>query len=52
MPYRIRKLPNVNKFKVYSTAGRPLSKAGLTKKAAQKQLVAVSLAEGIFPKKK
>jgi len=52
MPYRIRKLPLQNKYKVYTAAGRPLSKVGLSKKTAKKQLVAVSLAEGIFGKKK
>lgn len=52
MPYRIRKLPLKNLYKVYTASGRPLSKAGMPKKAAQKQLVAVSLAEGIFGKKK
>lgn len=52
MPYKIRKLPLQNKFKVYTATGRPLSKAGLSKKQAQKQLVAVSISEGIFRSKK
>ena len=44
MPYKIRKLPNQNKFKVYSKSGAH-SKKGLSKAVAQKQLTALNLAE-------
>ena len=52
MPYHIRKQPNVNKWKVYTQDGRPLSKEGLPLKKAKAQLIAVSLSEGIFKRKK
>jgi hypothetical protein len=51
MPYKIRKLPNVEKYKVYSDKGHSLSKKGLTYKQAVKQRIAVSLSEGIYKKK-
>lgn len=44
MPYRIRKLPNVNLYKVYGPSGA-LSKKGLTKKMAEKQKIAVQISE-------
>lgn len=50
MPYTIRKQPNIPMYKVYSN-GRPLSIRPLTKEMARKQQIAVSLAEGIYPKK-
>ena len=43
MPFRIRKLPNKDLFKVYSESGTPLSKKGLSKTAAEKQKVAATL---------
>ena len=45
MPYRIRKLPNKNLFKVYSESGTPLSKKGLSKTMAQAQKVAATLSD-------
>jgi len=51
MPYTIRKQPNIPMYKVYSN-GRPLSIKPLTKEMARKQQIAVSLEEGIYPKKK
>jgi hypothetical protein len=51
MPYTIRKQPNIPMYKVYSN-GRPLSIKPLTKEMARKQQIAVSLAEGIYPRKK
>lgn len=51
MPYYIRKLPNQEKYKVYTDKGKPLSKKGLTHKQAEKQKIAVSLNEGIWKKK-
>ena len=47
MPYRIRKQPNKNLYKVYSQSGKPLSKKGLTMKQAVKQRIAVSIAEAV-----
>jgi hypothetical protein len=44
MPYKIRKLPNVNLFKVYGPSGA-LSKKGLTKTMAEKQKIAVQISE-------
>ena len=44
MPYRIRKQPNKNLYKVYSQSGTPLSKKGLTMKQAIKQKIAASIA--------
>jgi hypothetical protein len=61
MPYRLRKMPNKNLFKVYSQDGTPLSKKGLSKTQAEKQKIAVTLSdlrqEGkiparVIPKKK
>lgn len=59
MPYHIRKLPNKNLFKVYDNSGIPLSKKGLTKSKAKKQIIAVHLSKvkagkpyDVFPKKK
>lgn len=53
MPYRIRKLPNQNKYKVYSESGKPLSKKGLSLKKAQAQRTASNLTElGIKRKRK
>ena len=45
MPYRIRKLPNKDLYKVYSKDGTPLSKIGLSKTQAEKQKIAVTLSE-------
>lgn len=44
MPYKIRKLPNQKKYKVYGEDGTPHSKKGLSKAVAQKQLTALNLA--------
>lgn len=61
MPYRVRKLPNKDLYKVYSKDGTPLSKKGLSKTMAEKQKVAATLSdlrqEGriparVIPKKK
>jgi len=51
MPYTIRKQPNISMYKVYSN-GRPLSIKPLPYETARKQQIAVSLVEGIYPKKK
>lgn len=51
MPYHIRKMPNQDKYKVYTDKGKPLSKKGLTYKQAEKQKIAVSLSEGIYKRK-
>lgn len=45
MPYRIRKLPNKDLFKVYSQDGTPLSKKGLSKTQAEKQKTAATLSD-------
>lgn len=45
MPYRLRKLPNKDLYKVYSKDGTPLSKKGLSKTQAEKQKIAVTLSE-------
>jgi len=52
MPYRIRKQPGKALYKVYTDKGKPLSKKGLPKARARKQQIAVSLAEGIYKRKK
>jgi len=53
MPYYIRKAPRRDEYKVYSkNSGRALSKKWLTLEQAKKQLIAVSLSEGILPRKK
>ena len=53
MPYYIRKAPRRDEYKVYSKrSGRALSNKWLTLDQAKKQLIAVSLSEGIFPRKK
>lgn len=51
MPYHIRKLPNQEKYKVYTDKGKPLSKKGLSHEQATKQKIAVSLNEGIYKRK-
>jgi hypothetical protein len=51
MPYRIRKQPNANLYKVYTPAGKALSKKGLPKTRARKQQIAVSISEGIYKTK-
>ena len=43
MPYRIRKLPNKDLYKVYSENGTPLSKKGLSKTQAERQKTAATL---------
>lgn len=45
MPYKIRKLPKKNLYKVYDNKGVALSKKGMTKENAQKQIVAVYLSK-------
>lgn len=45
MPYHIRKLPNRDKYKVYTQDGTPLSKVGLSHEQAVKQKIAVSIGE-------
>ena len=45
MPNRIRKMPNKELWKVYGKSGVPFSNKGLSKKMAEKQLVAVNLSE-------
>lgn len=58
MPYRIRKLPNRNLYKVYTPEGRSLSKKGISYKTAMKQIIAIYLSQkrrgiddrSIFPK--
>lgn len=45
MPYRIRKLPNKDLFKVYSESGTPLSKKGLSKTQAERQKTAATLSD-------
>ena len=52
MPYHIRKQPNQRLYKVYTEEGRPLSKVGLPLTVAKKQLIAVSISEGVFKAKK
>jgi hypothetical protein len=56
MPYKIRRLPNVNLFKVYSENGTPLSKKGLSKAAAERQKTAATLSylrkEKLIPNRK
>ena len=56
MPYRIRKLPNKDLFKVYSQDGTPLSKKGLSKAQAERQKTAATLSdlrqEGRIPPRK
>lgn len=50
MPYKLRKAPNKNKYWVVS-AKHPkehLSKEPLTYEQARKQLIAVSIKEGIY----
>jgi hypothetical protein len=45
MPYRVRKMPNKDLFKVYSESGTPLSKKGLSKTQAEKQKTAATLSD-------
>lgn len=45
MPYKLRKMPNKNLYKVYSQDGTPLSKKALSKTQAEKQKIAVTLSE-------
>jgi hypothetical protein len=45
MPYKIRKLPKQQLYKVYGERGNPLSKKGLPLARAKKQLTAVNLSE-------
>jgi hypothetical protein len=56
MPYKIKKLPLKPLYKVYSESGTPLSKKGLTKKMAERQLIAANLSnlrqEGKIPPRK
>ena len=56
MPYKIRKLPNQDLFKVYSENGTPLSKKGLSKTAAERQKTAATLSylrkEKLIPDRK
>jgi hypothetical protein len=56
MPYRLRKMPMQALYKVYSESGTPLSKKGLTKKMAGRQLIAANLSnlrqEGKIPPRK
>ena len=56
MPYKIRKMPNKDLFKVYSESGTPLSKKGLSKTQAEKQKTAATLSdlrqEGKIPPRK
>lgn len=53
MPYRVRKMPNKELWKVYSEDGTPLSKKGLPKNVAEKQKTAATLSylrkEGKIP---
>lgn len=44
MPYRIRKLPGKDLYKVYGKDGKPHSKEGLTREMAEKQLTALNIA--------
>jgi hypothetical protein len=44
MPFKLKKLPNVNLYKVYGPSGA-LSKKGLTKTMAEKQKIAVQISE-------
>lgn len=43
MPFKIRKLPNQELWKVYSENGTPLSKKGLSKTEAERQKTAATL---------
>ena len=43
MPWKIRKRPNHNQYKVYGERGNPLSKEWKTKTEAEKQLRAVTI---------
>lgn len=56
MPYKLRKMPMQPLYKVYSESGTPLSKKGLSKKKAEKQLIAANLSnlrqEGRIPMRK
>jgi len=44
MPYRIRKLPKKDLYKVYGEDGTPHSKEGLTLEMAKKQMTALNIA--------
>ena len=56
MPYKLRKMPNKDLYKVYSQDGTPLSKKGLSKTQAEKQKTAATLSdlrqEGKIPPRK
>jgi hypothetical protein len=56
MPYKLRKMPNKDLYKVYSESGTPLSKKGLSKTQAEKQKTAATLSdlrqEGKIPARK
>ena len=56
MPYKIRKMPNKELWKVYGEDGKPHSKRGLTKRMAERQKTALDLAHlrkiGRIPKRK
>lgn len=44
MPYRIRKLPNQKKYKVYGQDGTPHSKRGMSLIMAERQRTALNIA--------
>lgn len=44
MPYKLRKLPGKDLYKVYSEDGKPHSKEGLTLEMAKKQMTALNIA--------
>ena len=56
MPFKLRKLPNQDLYKVYSENGTPLSKKGLSKAAAERQKTAATLSylrkEKLIPNRK
>jgi hypothetical protein len=56
MPYKLRKMPNKDLYKVYSQDGTPLSKKGLSKTQAERQKTAATLSdlrqEGRIPPRK
>jgi hypothetical protein len=56
MPFKVRKLPNQDLYKVYSENGTPLSKKGLSKTAAERQKTAATLSylrkEKLIPARK
>jgi len=51
MPWKIRKRPNHNQYKVYGERGNPLSKEWKTKAEAEKQLNAIRINYAISKKK-